>query len=351
MSWFSTNYEKVALGGAVAVALGLCYVGWSKFGSVNSDFDADLKGRGNNSTAVTGSDRIPKALASLQLDRNWTQAEDAGRPVDLFTGIPLFISIKSPEVPIDLLDKSQAPVHPPIPNQWWIDHRLDPGYADSPNRDPDDDGYTNLEEFKDHTDPNDAKSHPLLIWKLTYVKDESLGWVVRPGYGSAGKFSFKYADTKGARNSVSASEMVGVNGLFFSKEPMKNRFKLLSSEVRKEHNNSINADQEITFVKIEDQKENKKGTVYEIPSPLSESLQNKYLNYDRTAVMSLKAIGFSGREIKVEENTRFALPPDAPSKDYLLKKVTVDTVEVEYSDTSGVKKSVTIPKGSFATHE
>ena len=46
MSWFSKNYEKAALGGAVAVALGLAYLGWSKFGGVDEDFDASLKGDG-----------------------------------------------------------------------------------------------------------------------------------------------------------------------------------------------------------------------------------------------------------------------------------------------------------------
>lgn len=351
MSWFSTNYEKAALGAAVAVALGLCYLGWSHYSSVDGDFSVDLKGKGNNNTAIANSDLIPKALGSLKLDRSWTQADDEDRPVDLFTGISLFVASKAPEVPVDLLDKNQAPVHPPIPNKWWIDNRLDPGFGDSPNRDPDEDGFTNLEEFNDNTDPNDAKSHPLLIWKLTYLKDESLGWVVRPGYGDGGKFSFKYGDTKGNKNKVGATEMVGPNELFFPTEPMKNRFKLLGSEVRNELNKATNVKQDVTIVRIEDQKPNKKGTIYEIPSPLSEERQNQFLQYDRTAVMSLEALGFSGKEIKVEENTPFALPPDATSKDFLLKKVSPEAIEVEYSDAQGTKKTKTISKGGFAHRE
>ena len=138
MSWFSKNYEKAALGGAVAVALGLAYLGWSKFSSVESDFGGVLVGSGNNNPAVAAADLIPKALQSLKIDRTWNQALDSDRPVDLFTGIALFIKSSEPEKPVDLI--KDAPVHDGIPNTWWLEHRLDPGFADSPNRDPDEDG-------------------------------------------------------------------------------------------------------------------------------------------------------------------------------------------------------------------
>ena len=113
MSWFSKNYEKAALGGAVVVALGLAYLGWSKFGGVDEDFGAGLKGAGNNNTAVAGADLIPKALQSMKLDRTVTQALDGERPVDLFTGIALFIKSSEPEKPVDPI--KDAPIHPPDP--------------------------------------------------------------------------------------------------------------------------------------------------------------------------------------------------------------------------------------------
>jgi hypothetical protein len=345
MSWFSKNYEKAALGGAVAVALGLAYTGWSKFGSVEEDFGAGLKGQGSNDTSVKDADLIPKSLASLKLDRTWNQALDGDRPVDLFTGIPLFVSSSTPEKPIDLLKDS--PLHPPIPNVWWITNRLDPGFADSPGRDPDEDGFSNLEEFNSKTDPNDAKSVPSLIAKLMYVKDESLAWVLRPGYGSEGAFPFNYQDTKGGVNKTGAADMIVAGGLFFTKPPMQNRFKLLGSEVRKELNKKINIEMEVTIVRIEDQRPNKKGTVYELPSPLSEERRNEYLKYDRTAVFSLEALGLNGKEFKVEENMTFGLPPESPKKDYLAKVVTPESVTVEYTSPAGEKKTFEISKGSL----
>ena len=347
MSWFSKNYEKAALGGAVAIALGLAYMGWSKFGAVEADFGTGLKGQGNSNTAVAKADLIPKAEASLKLDRAWSQADDAGRAVDLFTGIPLFVSSRAPEDPVDL--PKAEPVHPPIPNTWWIENRLDPGFGDSPSRDPDQDGFSNLEEFLAKTDPNTEKSVPSLIAKLLYVKDESLTWVLRPGYESGGgAFPFNYEDTKGQKNKTGVEGVVP-GGLFFEKGAMTNRFKFLASEVRKELNKKINIEVDVTIVTIEDQRPNKKGVKYALPAPISEGRKNEFVKYDRTAILSLEALGLSGQEFKVEENTEFSLPPGADKKDYKVTKVTPESVEVEYTDSAGAKKTVEIAKGGFPT--
>ncbi len=345
MSWFSKNYEKAALGGAVTVALGLAYMGWSKFGSVEQDFAVNPAGPPNNNTAVKNADLIPKAVASLKLNRVLEQGLDVDRPVDLLTGIPLFVASSAPEKPLDLL--KGEPVHPPIPNVWWIKNQIDPGFADSPNRDPDQDGFSNLEEFTANTDPNDDKSVPSLIAKLMFLKDESLTWVIRPGYGSDGSFPFKYQDTKGGINNTGAADMIAPGGLFFVKPPMKDRFKLLGAEIRQETQKSTGADREVTIVRIEDQRPNKKGMIYEFPSPLSEERRNEHLNYDRTAIFSLEALGLSGKEFKIEENTTFSLPPEGVKKDYLLKTVTPESVVVEYTNPAGEKKSFTIPKGGM----
>ncbi len=345
MSWFSTNYEKAALGGAIAIALSLAYLGFNQFSNVDDEFSTTTKGSGNNNTAVAGADLIPKALGSLELVRTLPQALAGDRPVDSFTGIALFIKSSDPDQPIDLI--TGGPVHPPIPNTWWLENRLDLGFADSPGRDPDSDGFSNLEEFNANTNPDNARSHPPLIAKLMYVKDESLTWAIRPGYGSGGSFPFNYTDSMRRKNKVSAGGMIKPEGLFFPKGPMANRFKLLGSEVRRELNKAINLEMEVTWVRIEDQKPNKKGKVYEIPSPLSEERINEHAQYDRSAVLSLEALGENGKEFKVEENTTFSLPSGGAAKDYLLKEVTPGFVIVEYPDAQGNRKTVKINKGGM----
>ena len=43
----------------------------------------------------------------------------------------------------------------------------------------------------------------------------------------------------------------------------------------------------------------------------------------------------------------FALPPESSKKDYLAKTVTADSVVVEYTDSAGAQKTVTINKGGL----
>ena len=344
MSWFSKNYEKAALGGAAVVALGLAYLGWSKVGNVENDFSSSLKDSGNNNPAVADSDLVRKAQASLGAPRVWDQGETANnRPVNLFTGIPLFVSRSAPNKGIDLV--TGDPVHPPIPNQWWLQYRLDPGFGDSLQRDADSDGFSNLEEFEAKTDPTDELKFPELVAKLKYSKDESLVWILRPGFESEGGYTFTYKDSNRQVNRASAAAVVMPNTLFFVGGAMKNRFKLLGAEKRKVMNPRIKMEEEVQFVRIEDQRPNKKGKIYEIPAQFKEELENDHRNYDRTAVLRLDALGKGSEEFKIEENTTFSLPNGTDKKNYLLKSVTPDAIEVEYTAADGTKKTVQIPKG------
>jgi hypothetical protein len=189
---------------------------------------------------------------------------------------------------------------------------------------------------------------PSLIGKLKYVKDESLTWVLRPTYGDGGKFPFNYLDNKGGVNKTGAADMIGPNDLFFTKGVMMNRFKFLGSKVRRELSPKTNSQVEITYVRIEDQRPNKKGTVYEFPAPLSEERFNEHQKFDRTAIFSLEALGLNGKEFEVEENTAFSLPPGGEKKDYLLKSITPAGVVVEMVDGG---QMVEISKGSMPAGE
>jgi hypothetical protein len=349
--WLSNNYEKAAVGGAAVAALGLALFGWFKVGGVPEDFSAVTKGDGNNDPSVAEASLVAKATSSLARKLAWPQGESAGsRAVDLFTGIPLFIARDAPETAVDLI--TSPPIHPPIPNTWWIEHRLDPGFADSPSRDPDGEGFTNLEEFEGKTNPTDEKSHPPLIAKLKYENDDSLKWSIRPTFPEGENFSFKYADQKDGtlrRNQSGAGVPVKPGEMFFGAEPMKNRFKYLKLDKRREMNKAINQEVDITYAIIEDQKPNKKGTKYEIPA-FPESRMDDFAKFDRSAVMTLEAAGNEGKRETIEENTRFGLPFESTSKDYLLKKVTPDEIEVEHTDPkSGEKTLYKGSKGAFPT--
>jgi hypothetical protein len=346
MSWISENYEKAAVGAAVLAAAGLAYAGWNKIGSVDLDFGSTPRGPKSDQKdpGVKSAGMVAQTKSSFQLIREWTKGEDEGRAVDLFTGVALFVNKNEENKPVDLIE--DAPVHEPIPNSWWLEYRIDPGFADSPLRDEDEDGFSNQDEFTAQTDPSNAKEYPALITKLTYSGDESLQWVLRPGFESAGgSFTFTYGDGK-AGNKVGAASPVPPGTVFFEKEPAKGRFKLLGSEKRRVMNEVIQSEEEVTFVRIEDQKPNKKGEVYEIPASFRTADQRKHTRFDRTAVLTLEALGLAGQEFKIEENTSFALPPGDGKKPYKLTEVSPERIVIEFTGEDEKVRTYEIKKGA-----
>jgi hypothetical protein len=344
MSWFSQNYEKAAIGGAAVVAIGLAVLGWSKVGAVDEEFVVESSSRMNRDPAIASADRVAQAKALIAVKRQLGPGDAAGRAVDLFTGVPLFVDRDAPTVGIDLL--TSPPVHAPIPNEWWIKHAIDPGYADSPQRDPDSDGFSNLEEFLAGTDPIDPDSFPSLVDKLKYVRDESLQWILRPGTEDDGGFAFEYGDDKGGENRASVANIVKPGELFFREGVMKERFKLLGSEVREQINPRTKNVEERTWVRIEDQRPNKLGQIYEIPASFPRDRPEDFYQYDRSAVFVLDAVGLEGTEFVVEENTTFSLPPDGKANDHTLLKVTPASVSVEHPAAEGERAVLEIPKGN-----
>jgi len=60
--------------------------------------------------------------------------------------------------------------YPPVPDSWILSHHLDLLDSNVINEDPDDDGYTTVEEYLAGTDPTDKTSHPPYITKLFLEK-------------------------------------------------------------------------------------------------------------------------------------------------------------------------------------
>lgn len=69
---------------------------------------------------------------------------------------------------VDILE-SGSQLFPGIPNAWILEHNLDYTSTALPDNDPDEDGFTNREEFEGRTNPKDAASKPALWTKLRLV--------------------------------------------------------------------------------------------------------------------------------------------------------------------------------------
>ena len=83
----------------------------------------------------------------------------------------LFVSREYVEQDGRLIDIMQgdAEIFPGIPNKWIKQYNLDYMDRKLPERDPDSDGFSNLEEFRAQTNPRDPASHPAAWTKLRLV--------------------------------------------------------------------------------------------------------------------------------------------------------------------------------------
>jgi len=349
MSWMEDNYEKAVFGGGAVVALALAYFGWSASSSVDNELINPATGRGSNSTEVPGAERLPEVVSSMASTKELRQVVLDDRSLDMFTGISLFAERKSDD-PVDPF--KDPPIHVPIPNRWFLDHKIALNYADSPDRDPDGDGFSNIEEFNGKTLPNDPKSHPPLIAKLTYASQEVKEWLLTytMDIGPAqNQFKYLHQDAPGKTFTMGMNQMAGPGDILQFKDPGPGdgRWKLLRIEEREELNERIGMKERNKFAVIEEQKENKKGDVFEVPRRMPRAMQPQHIRRDRKATLELRAIGFAGKPFIVEERTPFALPPGAAEKKFFLKEVTDDSLVVEAAGDGGQKQEVVIPKGQF----
>ncbi|MCU0795501.1 MAG: thrombospondin type 3 repeat-containing protein [Akkermansiaceae bacterium] len=355
MSKAPKNIEKILLAVGVLAGGGLAALGFMKNGKATEDFGSSIPEPRDAETSVPGSEKVPGTLNSLTSDRQFAAAmvdaaslEEGKRPVDLFVGVSLYASRDNPNDPIDPVTSED--IHPPIPNAWWLKYGAQPNFADSPQRDDDGDGFTNLEEFEAGTHPTNGSIHPPLIAKLSFIKDESSWWFLEFGNFFNGQWTPKMETEGGSKFRVGFAAPLKEGDLFFSDAPPEsgfmNRFKFLKVEDRTVRNERLNIDEQMQFAIVEDQRENKKGMIHEIPNRIPRPDRPKFRKYDRSAVFELGAIGQEGKEFKVEENTRFALPQDGKEKTYLLKEVTPEKVVIEWEE-DGETRSVEIPKGGL----
>jgi hypothetical protein len=347
MSNLPKNYEKILLGVAGVAALGVAALGYMKSSAVSTDFAFSSTGKGGKDATIPAAVETAKAMASLKGDTVIKQDMQGDRPVDFFVGVALYANKNDLNNPVDLW-KGQ-PLFPPIPNRWWIETGADPGYANSPDRDDDGDGFSNMEEFLAKTNPKDPNDVPALVNKLVYVQDKSTTWYVKYGFDSDGKWDPTFlgntADKKPLKNRVSAESMLAPGDTFFTSGDFAGRFKFTGFTKREITSPRTKQTQEYSIAQYEDTKPNKKGTKYESQQSLADAEIAANAYYDRTAVVELKAIGNEGKNFEVEEGTKFALPPGAPEKAYLMKKVTPDSIEVEFTGKDGATQTLEFKKG------
>ena len=348
MANFSESYDKAALVFSLLVALGLGAMIWLAKGKVDEDFP-DASGRRGLQAPDNPNEGFYKTVTGKVGGKVVLEGPVTvkGRAIENFVGTPLFLKdgVKSP---IDLGDPSyEEVVHEPIPNQWWLDHRIDPGWENSPSLDQDGDGFSNREEFDAEKDPNDPKSYPALIaklecmqlkkrvFRLTYSSDSTIGEIK-----DSDTFKFKYQEVVNNKLLSVSSENIepgkGVDSNVFTKGGAQMRYEFKKIEQRTFENPRTKLKETSNFATLEDVAGAKKGDVIE----LKKGARNYKDVRDWTATLRLGAIGQEANEIKIEERGAFALPfdPNAAEKPYTFAGVSdTGAVIIEWEEDGEAK--------------
>ena len=171
MDWLKKNYD-ISLLALSAICLfasaGLVFVQSSV--ALVTISTAAPESNGKDTISSPDFDAISKAQAIVAAPKLWNdKSASGGERGALFVSRPYLLKDGKLIDPIE----GQEKLHDPIDNDWLIKYSLNYADANIKDQDPDNDGFTNLEEFHAKTDPTDSVSAPPAIYKLRLAKYEA----------------------------------------------------------------------------------------------------------------------------------------------------------------------------------
>lgn len=158
MDWIKKHYDQFFLALASFILLASAVLLANTAMNFKGIFANLLQGVKHNNT-ITGLpvDVLERSTTELEKPTLWNPKKEAG---SLFVSEKYFIQDGTPVL------LTSGTIHAPVPNEWLLENGLDIQDPDILNQDPDKDGFTNLDEWKAGTNPNDPKSHPPYLTKL-----------------------------------------------------------------------------------------------------------------------------------------------------------------------------------------
>ena len=311
-----SKYDKILLTTGIIIGVGAGIVGALGFLSLEDLYKAPNNVTYKKPAQPTGITEAKIVSEAISANHDLVAPKHESQEFVPWSAPYLWLKSNTTE-PIDVRAAGSTPIHPPIPNEWFFEHGLEDifVYSDVLTRDPDNDGFTILEEFEAKTLPNNPDSHPALITKLQMDEIKQSGMTLQFSSDNAPEYTFKAFNPRGQeiwKNTIKVDEDFGkIKG---SKTP--DRFKLVKVEVKKFHNESMDITEEEPEAVVEDLSPNKKGTTYTI---------RKGTRYgeriiDRTVTFTVSAGKNAGTTFDVKEGAQFKIPGDDKTT-FTLKQV------------------------------
>lgn len=168
MDWVKQNYERVLLGVTAVTLLACSVLVILKVQSFPTLFE------GRNSTKPQDNTIKPYPVEALTAASGrvakpprWEDHEGS-----LFVSLPYVLQESQEGRDPVLINPMESPenLHPPIKNSWLIKHVLPWWDRDVKEQDPDEDRFSNIDEYNAGTDPKDKTSVPPYYTKLRLKK-------------------------------------------------------------------------------------------------------------------------------------------------------------------------------------
>lgn len=300
----SKSGEKIGL---IVASLGVAALaGWTIMNAQNvpEKFSVSSSGAQGSELGEIPTEQVKQSLTDWSTKLSWTTPTDKGRNLRLFTSVPVVQKAGSPEL-VDMMDPKSPPLRPPMTNEFLVEHSLEFQRSDVGEMDPDQDGFSNLEEFNAKTNPKDPKSHPPFTDKLFLAQMLTEEYVIT--FGAV--MSDRYQIRRSKPDNATRGWFVPLDGLFG-----EDRFKILAFE-KKQMPNERGINTDVSEIKVHDSKWNEDFTMV-LKQPVHRDeytavFQYRLLNQTRSAPV----------EIRCRKREEFQIP-DEPGKKYRVVDVT-----------------------------
>jgi len=301
MDWIKKNYERVLLGLAALVLIGSGAWLSLQASSFSGNFaERNSPKKPDNTVVAPDLKSIEEASARTSSPGTWTPHEGAlfvSRPYVLKDG-KLFDPVEGGE---DL--------HPPIKNAWLMKYNLDYSAPDIKDQDPDNDRFSNLEEFLAQSDPTSEKSVPPYYLKLRLTKFDPVPFRLKFSGDSGDGVTFII----NARDAKARTQFVKLG------DPIeKTPYKVLSYEKKTENKNDMEVD--VSVLTIENTETGQK-----IPLVFNKEAD------DPTSYGEFLYL-YDNSKLRVKKDDEFTLTPDTARK-YKLIDISAQEAQIQDLET------------------